>query len=298
MNKHLQSCFSNTQLIYLFLILVYLPATGCKPTGNSPAQDVLAVYDGEELRRAELDAFLPPGLLPEDSARMAKAFIEDWIRLNAIEEQAKLQIPKLEDRIQYKLKEYRRQLIAQEYADWLIRPPHLDTVVSESEIRNYYTQFPDKFISRANYYQYFHIKTQLPRQYKAVTLMASDDPASISELKEWAKEFAVDYKIDSSFVGVMELERITKGYNHGNIMLRPFINRVVPYTYDNEEGKRFYNYIKMIRMVKPGDPLPLSLCRDQIRLIKLNQRKNDLIRKNVENLLETARKDKKVNTFF
>ncbi len=285
--------YSNNLFTYRLLLLCLLVfLVSCKQSVDDARHDIIAIYDDDELSRAELEHFLPQGISALDSAGFAKTYIDEWIQMRAIISQARESIPDLEEKIQYKLKSYEGQLITYEYAEWLISPTRMDTVVPEAEIREYYEQFPEKFVSRGNYFQYFHIMTEKRNQYRAVTLMRSENPAQIEELLEWAKENATEYRLDSTFVGDMELERIGQGYNHGNIK-RQRLGLIYPYQ-NKLDGKQFFNYLKMIKIIRAGDQLPLDLCRERIRMIKLNEKKNKIIENAADRLVEAAKSTGKV----
>lgn len=291
MKMYFQNYLNNLN-IYRFLLIISLCCWGlsCQQPKSAAQIDIIATYGDEELSRAELEYFLPQDINAGDSVAFAQKYIDEWIQVRVIGNKARESINGLDEKVQYKLKNYEYELLAHEYAEWLIAPERMDTLVSEEDIRNYYERFSDKFISRANYFQYFHVMSTKPRQYKAVTLMNSTNAEDIEELKEWVKENAVEARLDSSFVEEGELERIGKGYNHGNIKRQPR-NVVYPYQYVAEDGNKYYSFLKMIKIIRAGNPMPLSLCQERIKVEILNKKKNDMISRTTQDLADAAKKN-------
>ena len=111
------------------------------------------------------------------------------------------------------------------------------------------------------------------------------------ELLDWAKENAVEYRLDSSYVDDVELERITTGFYYGNPR-RVSKSLVYPYQVTVEEVG-YYNYYRLINIIEEGDLLPLRICREKIRNINLNQRRNSMIEQMQNNLVQQARSAEK-----
>ncbi|MEO0473269.1 MAG: hypothetical protein AAF206_26890 [Bacteroidota bacterium] len=288
MNQFLRH-YSN-KLLWLGLGSFFI-LTGCGSPQQPTKNDIIARYRQEYLSREEVDHFTPSGLSSEDSVRFAKQYIQEWVRHQAIAERARLEIPDLADRVSFKVRDYEAELINQEFARWLVEERPETFVVSESDIRNYYQRYPEKFVSQNTYYQYFYVRTEANANAKVGSLMRSNDQNKQQELLDWAKENAVEYRLDSSYVDDVELERITTGFYYGNPR-RVSKSLVYPYQATVEEVG-YYNYYRLINIIEEGDLLPLRICREKIRNIILNQRRNSTIEQMQDNLVQQARSAEK-----
>ena len=295
--KKCSKSFLNSALNNLFFfatVLLLYGIMGCKSNGVPGKEDVVARFGGEELLREEVDFFTPADTSPDDSTRYADQYVEKWIKLMAIKEEAENEVGDLSEKMKFKLKQYEYQLIANEFTSWLMDEKG-DKEVSEEEIRNHFNKYPEKFISSTNYYQYFYIKTEKSGQYKVVSMMRSSEQEKIDELKAWAKENAIEYRLDSSWVTEPEIDRISDGFYFGNIK-RASKRTVYPYSH-KEDGKTFYDYYRLIDVIEEGDQLPLSLCRNRIINSILSQTRQTLINQTEANLVKSAKDSRKAQIF-
>lgn len=287
--------YSNKPFFLVLGMTILLALAACGDGDRSAKEEIIARYKNQLLLREEIDYHLPDGMFGEDSVRFSETYTEDWLTSQAVAEEAGTVISNLDQRIEFKLKNFKTQLVNHEFTEYLINR-ELNARVSEEEIRNYYEKNPDKFRSKANYFSFFHIKVDNTNEYYKINApIRSNDPAKIDELATWAKDNALEYRLDSAFTTDAEIERIAKGFYYGNIK-RSRIGVVFPYS-STEDGQVFYNYFKLLNVIKPGEMLPLELCKDRIRDIILNQRKTTLIDRREKELIQKARNDKKVVIF-
>ncbi|MEL6672118.1 MAG: hypothetical protein AAFR61_07990 [Bacteroidota bacterium] len=282
--------FSSKRLYNLFTCLCVLLVFGCD-TGRNPGKDVIATYNGEQLLREEIDFFLPDSLGKADSTKYAEQYVEQWISLQAVAEQARREVDGLEDKVAFQLKSYQYQLMAHEFANWLIEDKAIMFRVNEAEIQGYYDRNPEKFVSGRTYYQILYVKTDKPNQYRVANLMNSKDPEKMDELLVWARENATEYRLDSTYVEEAEMDRLSDGYYFGDIRRA---SRTTTYPYQHKEGDTtYYDFFRLLNVIKPGEALPLNLVREQIIGIIQNQRKNTLISQTESNLVKQAKAAKK-----
>ncbi|GAB4427561.1 MAG: hypothetical protein OHK0039_45930 [Bacteroidia bacterium] len=255
----------------------------------------IAAYGDEVLYRQELDTFMPDTLEGADSVRAARQYIDSWLQAQAVVEAARAQVPDIDEQVYYQARAYERLLTETAFIDYLIEGRAGQFQISEAEIANYYTRHPEKFISRAPYYQFFYIETAKPNQYRIVNLLRSDKPEERTELIDWCKENATSFKLDSSYVSEGGLEAYSEGFYYGS-MTRASTTTVYPY--QTQVGDTtYYRFFRMLKTIEAGAPLPLSLCRDRIAAILHHQRKQTLIDQTRANLLQQARAAGKIERY-
>jgi hypothetical protein len=279
-------------LRHLHALWLVLLGVACHSNGPNSGGDIIVRYRQHTLSRAEIDHFVPPGATGEDSTRYAERYIEEWIQGHAIAEYARSRIDGLNKELSYKVKQYEQDLIAHAFNQYLTKNNQDQLQVSDADVLDYYDKNPDKFISETNYYQFRYVRANEYSNQQVVPLMRSNDPDRLAELVEWARENALDYRLDSSYVQDQELDRIGEGFYYGNIRR---VSKSTAYPYQlRKDGKSYYNYFRMLNVIEPGDRLPLRICREQIRSILINQKKNSLIEREQAALVEQARAAKKI----
>ena len=270
-----------------------LPLASCDSLLNKEedtGQKVIATYAEQELLADELTYFTPAELSGEDSIAYAERFIDQWMRDQVIAEAAKQAMPGISKQIEYKMQDEERKWLKHKYTDYLILRS-MDTIVSHEELLDYYHKNLENYISKAQYYCYFHVQTTLANQYQLVGWLKGSEEAEIKQALQWSIENATEYRLDTTFVTEMELERISKGY-YGDLKR---VKKDVVYNYEHEtDSLRFFNFFKLIDVIQPNEALPLSAVKERIRLYILSQRKQLLIEKQVANLMEQAESQKKI----
>ena len=266
--------------------------SGCN-SSHSPAEDLIIRYKDRQLYRAEIDAYVPPGLAPDDSTRWAEKYISQWLTSVVTAEQARRVIPNWEDKIQYKQHNYEAQLLRHAYADYLVRN-QLYTRITEDEIREYYQQYPERFLSKATYYSYFFMKKSGTFPPMVHSGIRSDDRSRINEVKSWClTQEGVICKLDSSYVTDMEMNLLEEESPYNLKRLNP--NRT--YSYRSTLDSSVYIKFKLHNIIQPGDLKPLDMCREDIRRIILNQRKLKLIEQREAELVQTAKNNRQIQEF-
>ncbi|MFK7926231.1 MAG: hypothetical protein AB8H47_30055 [Bacteroidia bacterium] len=280
------------QIIYW---TVGLLCVGCASDGNNAKSDIIVRYRQHNLSRAEIDQFVPAASTGPDSIRYAQRFIEEWLRGQAVSEHAKSRIDGLNDQIAAQMREFERDLIRHAYSQYVTEENANDLRVSEAEINSYYAENPDKFISDTEYFQFFFVRTKEYSNQEVVPLMRRNDEDKLGELREWVRQNAVEYRLDSSYVTETELNRVGDGYYYGNIK-RSYSPTVYPYSVKIGE-ETYYNYFRLLNTIKSGDRLPLRVCAPMIRNILYNQKKNLLIEREEAALVQQARSAKKIKRY-
>jgi len=266
---------------------------GCGGSEDEDPTPIIATYNGIALHQSEVDASMPEGVPDSDRERLSSQYVDQWIEGQVMKEKALTVVSDLDQHTRAQVAAYERSLIGHAYADYYWGTQKEALTISEQEIESYYETNPDKFVAGKPYYQYFYVKTALSGQYRVVNLIRSSEPYDVEELMEWCKENAVVYKLDSTWLGDQDLEEISDGYYYGNIRKATL---GTPYTYAHrEDGTMYYDFLRIIGRINPGDKLPLKMVKDRISRILRNQRQRDLLSRHTQALVEQARLAGKIN---
>jgi hypothetical protein len=270
-----------------------LSLMGC---GGSKVKDdagLVASFKDRQLTKEMLQHYLPKGLPAADSARVASAFVKQWLEEQAVMDEALTYDKALADEVEYKVQDYRAKLIMHGYQNRIIEES-LDKNVSKKEILAFYEANKDNFISSEKLYNYLYIVTNKSDNSAVAEWMRNGSPAEIVKLREWAKENALEYKLDSSYVNEAKIEFVSKGY-YGNLQ-NTGAGKLIRWNGVIRGEKRYYLF-KMITVVEAGEPLTIELCRDKILDLILNERKVSLIEKNEERILKNARTNNYIHEY-
>lgn len=257
---------------------------GCGGGSKTDGAGMVASYKDRQLTREMLSHYLPKGLAPEDSARVSKAFVKQWLEEQAVMDEALDKYKGLAEEVEYKVQDYKAKLIMHSYENRMIEEA-LDKNVSKKEIVAFYEANKDNFISTEKLYNYFYIVTPKSDISGVADWIRSSNPQDIVKLREWATENAIEYKVDSNYVNEAKIEFVSKGY-YGNLQ-KTEPGKLIRWNGVIRGEKRYYLF-KMIKVVEAGEPLTIELCRDKIVDLIMNERKVSLIEKNEERILKNA----------
>lgn len=216
---------------------------------------------------------MPPGLNAADSARMVTYLKEQWGRDQAIQDEVLKLLPGIEKEMESRIAEYSRTLFVQAFDNYLIEHK-LDTVIPSDSIVAYYEKEKNNFISREDQFSYFYIAAPDEGSGEVSEMMNSNSQSEINRLRDWAKQKAIFFRLDSSYVNANILEQDRKGYlssleNTSRGQLIKWSGVI--------QGQRRKYFFKMLNSIDEGESLPLELVKEEIRQILLNARKQRLI---------------------
>ena len=278
--KYVPQCISLSLCLGLLLFW-----SGCGDSKPEITSKVVASYKDNKLTERMLRHYIPDGVPPKDSIRYAEQFIRQWLKEQSIMDVATKLDPTLAERIEYKVQDYRAKLIMHEYHTQLIEDS-LDLEVPMKQIEAYYEANKDNFRSKENLYSYLYVVSTVSDVSEQASWMRSGEQSDFRLLKTWAEANALEFKLDTAYVGETKITQVSKGY-FGNLQkadIGKFIrwNGVI-------QGERRRYLFKMLDKVKSGAPLPVRLCKDKISNLIINDRKNELIERTEEKILKNAR---------
>lgn len=274
------------RLLILLFLAALLPA--CK-TVSSFVHDgeVVAKAGKHKLYAAELEDFIPGGVSPEDSTRLALQYIDKWASDMLFLDMAEAELTKTEKDVSREIESYRRSLLKYRYEQKYVNQ-RLDTAVTEAEIEKYYQDHPEQFklvrpIVKARFARISGDSPNLSAVRKNLLSEGPDDDDMIvsdsltyaSALrytdfgKQWvdivllAREFEMDHL---SLLAAMKKGIIEQKDANGNIGIA-----------------------HVSALIKEGETAPVDYYADQIREIILSTRKQSLLSGLEQELIEKAR---------
>jgi hypothetical protein len=246
-----------------------------------------------KLYSPELDAYIPNGIPPEDSVKMARQYIETWASDMLFMDLAQEELSKSDLDVSKELEDYKRSLIKYRFEQNYVNKM-LDTTITSKEIQNYYESHQDNF--------------RLQRPIAKATFMTI--PQGSPNLDAIRKKISSDKDEDLLLVDSLAFASAIRTTNYGGkwvdvtAIARDFgtdwetvkahsKEGVVEMNDDN--GNVLIAYISS--MMPAGETAPIEFCSDQIRDIILSNRKHELVTGLEQDLLDKARTKGKFETY-
>ncbi len=258
-------------LISLLVMAVML--MGCTPKEVKVPERPLARVLDRYLYKSDITGGIPPGMSPDDSAAIARDFIEKWVRNQLLLNKAELNLTDKEKNVEQQIDNYRSSLLIYAYEQSYLRQ-NLDTIVSEKEVENYYRENQSNFILNESLMKGLFIKVPIksPEIYKVRQWYRSDHPEHVKDLEGYCFKYATVYDhFNESWVKVNEvLPRIPAFYGNSE-------SAVLSRRYVETRDTAFYYFLSAKEVAAPGTVSPLETVKNDIHSIILNKRKIKLI---------------------
>lgn len=276
--------------ILVVFITMSIALSACM-NSDSGEEEELARVSSQVLKRKDLQKYLPMQFpSPEDSLRNVKLFIDQWLSEQVMNEQALGEIDGLEERIEYKVRDYRNKLILNEYYNYLI-DTRLDTVIDSVEMNLFYQNNIQKFICTQTRYVYLFIGTHLLDIREPMKLLtAKPEEIQYSELNTWAIKNTFVMQTDTlQWAEAEALDGLSSTY-YGRLRdLRPG-QYPVSWTAIYDEKPAQYIF-KMLRVIQTGETLPFWMVQTSVKNSIIHERTRKMLTSEQNRLVKEA-KDK------
>lgn len=258
------------KLLFLFIPVLFM---GCNHLPESRNEKPVARVYNNYLYTSDLTDVVPAGTEASDSAKLAKDFIEKWIRNQLLLNKAEINLTDAEKDVELQMESYRSSLLIYAYQQSYLRQK-LDTVVTDKELEDYYNQNRSNYIISESLFKGLFIKVPVtaPEIYRLRQWYRSNVPDNIKNLEGYCFQYAAVYDdFAESWVKVNEVLRMlpTRG-DSSAIFLH---SRKYLETRDRD----YYYFLSAKEIAAEGTVSPFELVKDDIHYIILNKRKILLI---------------------
>ena len=268
----------NFKLNILFSLLGIILINSCDFKENESKK--LARINDEFLYLDDIINEIPINIKGEDSITFVKNYIQNWLTNKLIVKKSEELIPNNLIKVDKKIEKYRSSLISYEFEQFYVSR-RLDTNITTYEILDYYNKHTDDFILNDYIIKCLYLKTSknspiLKDLKKYYLLKKDDDIDNLTKLsqknielfyynnEEWVffdellKQIPIEINNKINFIKKEKIRYFEKG---------DFIYFVNIYDYRIKDGKS-----------------PLSLEKEKIKSILLNNRANELRKELKSNL--------------
>jgi len=280
----------------VYILLLALLAVSCKMTRQFQDAasemfrgEVVAKVNNHKLYRSQLQKYIPAGVSPEDSASLARQWVNAWAEDLLLLDMAEEQLSDADKDVSKELEEYRRTLLKYRYEQLYINQ-RLDTLITDEEIETYYAANQDRFrLERPLLRSRYMVISADARSLKILKQkMSSDDEMEVMEADSLGSYAAIKY-VDAADTW---MDAITLAQEMGTDY-RSLLSSIKHqfYEYPDNNGNLRVAYIAEI--APEGKPAPIEYVYERIRDIILSSRKHKLETDLEHQLLEDARSNEK-----
>jgi hypothetical protein len=269
--------------IHVYLILLVILAGCAKPTATITEKPLARVLD-HYLYKSDMAGFIPAGITGEDSLAMVRDFKERWVRNQLLLNKAELNLTDEEKNVIQQIENYRSSLLIYAYEQSYIRQ-HLDTVVTETEIQNFYKENQSNFILNGSLMKgvFIKIPVKAPEAYKVRQWYRSDNPENVKSLEGYCFKHATVYDhFNDGWVRLNEILPMipaVQGNSEAAILSRRYIET---------RDTAFLYFLNAKEIVPSGNVSPLEIVKNDIESIILNKRKINMINELESNIYSDA----------
>lgn len=260
----------------IFILLVFTLA-GCQEEKNNNKEPIAKIHN-KYLYLSDLKGVIPDEKSEEDSAHIAKNYINKWIKKQLLLEKAERNLSKERKDITKQIEDYRASLLIYRYQQELI-DQKLDTVVTQEEIESYYNENSSNFILDKNLAKILYIKLSVnsPNLNNVRRWYKSNNEEDLEKLRDYSFQYAEKFDdFDNQWIDFdsfiknlpLEVDQPRRFFRNNNIL-------------EEQEGN-ILHFIRINDYKLKGATAPLNYMREKIKNIIINKRKHQLL-KQLEN---------------
>jgi len=255
-------------------------AASCGSKARKGDQAVAKVGD-KYLYFSEMRGIFPRGSSAEDSMSLAKLYIDNWIKTRLLLKKAELNLSKEQLDVSAEIETYRTSLLIYKYEEQLLQEK-LDTIVHDSEIRNYYEAHAASFSLDEHFVKAIFIKlpADAPALWNVRRWLMSDRESDLQDLLDYCQRHAVAYGFfDDQWIQWAILELPQKETATRQLASSERIE---------QQDEEFIYLMRIKDKIAPGGAAPLELVRDKVKSIIINKRKLKFISELEQNIYNDA----------
>lgn len=273
-----------TRILLLLSLALLLAFYACNTRIKDNNEVVLARVFDNYLYESDLSGITTENTTYRDSIVMARNYVNNWIKTKLMVEKAKFNLTKEQLDFEKRLEDYENSLIIFEYESKLISQT-LDTSISETELKTFYT----------NHLSDFELKENIVKVFYSIVEKDFSEKSFIEKTYQLPDSLVIDsletLSDSLNFIAVLDT---SKWISFDNLKKKIPIE-----TYNQElflKNKRFVKIsdenkcylMKFVDFRIIDDTSPFEIVEQNIRDIILAKRKINLVKKVREEIFDQA----------
>lgn len=263
----------------IVLILGFVIAlSSCKEklgASKQKAEDerIIVQYGKHFLTDKDIQLILPQDTTREDSTKLVKTYIEEWVKKKSIVDKAEENIDELTlKEIDNKMVEYRQDLLINAYNNFLIEK-NVKDIVPENEIQQYFDEHKESFPLSKDVIRYRSVTVNKNDEQKAERLFNTGRDEDFDELMKIVLTSETPYHDeDSAWYSVDVLPAQFSQLNEFDYLEQLLNRRRIKIQNDS-----MVTLIRILNVKPKGADAPYEFVKPTIKNLLLNKRKLNLL---------------------
>lgn len=262
----------------ILILLIGIGVAGCKGKFDfrkkKADDEKIVVRFGEHfLTDRDIHLILPQDYSNDDSIKLVKAYIEEWVKKKAIVDKAEENIDELTlKEIDNRMVEYRQDLLINAYNNYLIEKTIKDSV-SEQDIQNYFAENKNSFPLMKTIVQFRAVTVKKRDELKAERLFNSGKEEDFDDLMKIVLTSGTSYNDkDSLWHSSDALTAQFPILNEGDYLNQLLNRRRIKVAEDS-----LVTLIRILNLKQKGSEAPYEFVKPTIKNLLVNKRKLNLL---------------------
>ena len=246
--------------------------------------DALATVGDQKLYIEDVQVLFTGDITPEDSLKLLNSYVDQWVKQQLKIQEAGITSPEEEARIDRMVDDYRNSLLIYEHEKKYIER-HLDTVVTQIEISQYYDEHFEEFKLSVPLLKGVIVRVPVGfRQEGQMRIMAiSGTPERLQDMIDIAMKNNFAYREFNEWVELGEVTAVLPPLTeqeHARLLSASPMFEVT-------QGDTRY-FVVVTGVLRAGSPIPLARASETIRTLIITRRKQELLRRMEDELYRQA----------
>ena len=269
----------NTRILFIIISIILIISSCTSNNGSEDSQIIARVYDSY-LYYDDAVKYIPENNREIDSTQWINNYVDEWIKRQLVFRKAEIELNDKQKNVEKELMEYKTTLLIHRYRESLLKQ-QLDTIITPSDIEEYYTEFKDEFRLKANYVKTIYVKIpkSSPDFDKIRKWYKSNKEEDLNDLEDYCFQNGLDFNFDIKWEKFSTvLERVgyrPRSSNEDFLKRNHYIQR-------QDSVYRYFVNIKEYKLI--NDIAPLIIVNKDIKNIIFTKRKMKLLEQ-VENTI-------------
>jgi hypothetical protein len=258
----------------IFILSAVFLLAACRNNKNTSERIAVAEVGKVILYYDMIPQLINRGINEQDSSAILQNYINKWAKRELLFQKAEENLSaELKNEIARQLEETRTNLVIYQYQRQMMLEK-MDTIVSDTELKDYYTSNEKSFILRSNIVKALFIKLPIetPNLIKIKSLARSNDQSDLQQLEKYCYQFAE--RFDDFNEGWITMDRLLTEMKQDIENEEDFLRRNTFFE-KTDSGSVFLISIRDYRL--RYSIAPYEYVRDDIKRIIWNTRRFDFI---------------------
>lgn len=274
--------------IIISIAAIIIIASSCN--NRKGDENALATYDGKSLYLSDLTHSFPDKMDKNDSIKLLKKLVDNWLSRQLLYDRAMRQRLHNENEINYKVEQYKEDLVIHQYQSRLISEK-IDTTITIEQIKSYFDKHIGEFRLKDNVAKLYFVKIpkSVPNAYQVREwLYQVGNEDKLMELKEYSYQNARYYDFDNEWVNA---NSVFEMINEPLTDSKKFLENYKVY---QKRDSLYYYFVRINEYLLKGDLAPMEYILGDLKQIILSKRRIQFINDLESNLRREAKNNKKI----